>query len=277
MNSVAIQNAYIKCEEVIQSGSKTFYKAFSLLPKADRQAVYAIYTFCRFLDDTVDESDTPKESLMVFLNEFKRFRNGEVLNKPLWIALADVFERYEMDETPFLELAEGMRWDIEKNRYQTLEETEQYSYYVASTVGLMLLPILAPQQPDLRKSAIDLGIAMQLTNILRDVGEDAKRGRIYLPHSWMETYGVTAESLLAGCPSGDFIGLWEEVALRAEHLYDAAIPSFDRYPRESRRALKAAAFLYRGILDAARDNHYDVFTKRAYVSRWQKMKLLATI
>ncbi|WP_290773522.1 phytoene/squalene synthase family protein, partial [Exiguobacterium sp. UBA6282] len=161
MNSMTIQNAYIKCEEVIQSGSKTFYKAFSLLPKADRQAVYAIYTFCRFLDDTVDESDTPKESLLAFLNEFKRFRNGEVLNKPLWIALADVFERYEMDETPFLELAEGMRWDIEKNRYQTLEETEQYSYYVASTVGLMLLPILAPQQPDLRKSAIDLGIAMQ--------------------------------------------------------------------------------------------------------------------
>lgn len=275
MNTV--MNAYATCEETIQNGSKTFYKAFSLLPKQDRLAVYAIYTFCRFLDDAVDESETPKESLESFLEEFRLFRSGQSLKTPLWIALGDVFERYEMDETPFLELAEGMRWDIEKNRYQSLAETEQYSYYVASTVGLMLLPILAPGQPELRQSAIELGIAMQLTNILRDVGEDAKRGRIYLPKEWMDEYDVTSESLLVGRPSGDFVGLWEELALRAEHLYDAAAPSFDCYPKESRRALKVAALLYRGILDAARDNQYDVFTKRAYVSRWQKMKLLATI
>ncbi len=272
-----VTNAYLVCEQTIQGGSKTFYKAFSLLPRQDRMAVYAIYTFCRHLDDTVDESATPKESLAEFLEEFRLFRSGHSINKPLWIALADVFKRYEMDETPFLELAEGMRWDIEKNRYHSLEETEKYSYYVASTVGLMLLPILAPKQNDLRESAIQLGIAMQLTNILRDVGEDAKRGRVYLPKDWMDQYGVTTESLLTGTPSGDFAGLWEALALRAEYLYDAATPSFDRYPKESRRALKVAALLYRGILDAARDNQYDVFTKRAYVSRWQKMKLLATI
>ena len=158
-----VTNAYLVCEQTIQGGSKTFYKAFSLLPKQDRMAVYAIYTFCRHLDDTVDESATPKESLAEFLEEFRLFRSGHSINKPLWIALADVFKRYEMDETPFLELAEGMRWDIEKNRYHSLEETEKYSYYVASTVGLMLLPILAPKQNDLRESAIQLGIAMQFT------------------------------------------------------------------------------------------------------------------
>lgn len=271
------EKAYDYCEGVIQQGSKTFYKAFSLLPKADRQAVNAIYTFCRCLDDTVDESPNPKESLTAFLSEFERFRSGERIEQPLWLALRDVFDRYDMEEMPFLELAEGMRWDITKSRYRTLEETERYSYLVASTVGLMLLPILAPGRKDLKEGAIQLGIAMQLTNILRDVGEDARRNRIYLPGELLERYGVSDESLLRGNPTGDFSDLWESIALRAEELYDQAATTFPSYPSESRRSLRAAALLYRGILDAVRLNHYDVFTKRAYVSNLQKIKLLTKI
>ncbi|MCC9623199.1 phytoene/squalene synthase family protein [Thalassospira sp. MA62] len=276
------QEAYRQCEEIMKKGSLTFYRAFSLLSKPDRQAVMAIYTFCRTLDDAVDESDRPEESLAAFLHDFDRFLAGYDLDEALWVALRDVWKRYDMDVEPFFELAEGMKWDLHKSRYETLEETEQYSYYAASTVGLMLLPILVPNQDEattrqLRQGAIDLGIAMQLTNILRDVGEDLNRDRIYLPRTMMRQYGVSEEMLQQREVTPVFIDLWETLASRAEFLYARARETHHLYPLASRKPVQAAALLYEGILDAARANRHDVFTKRAYVSTLQKGKLLAKL
>nr|WP_240542847.1 phytoene/squalene synthase family protein [Exiguobacterium qingdaonense] len=266
----------------MKKGSLTFYRAFSLLSKPDRQAVMAVYTFCRTLDDAVDESDRPEESLATFLHAFDRFLAGDHQEEALWIALRDVWQRYEMDVDPFFELAEGMKWDLHKSRYETLEETEQYSYYAASTVGLMLLPILVPNQDastkrQLRQGAIDLGVAMQLTNILRDVGEDLTRDRIYLPRAMMRQYGVSEEMLRQREVTPSFIQLWEALAARAASLYEQARETHHLYPPASRKPVQAAALLYEGILDAARANRYDVFTKRAYVTTLQKGKLLAKL
>ena len=276
------QEAYRQCEAIMKKGSLTFYRAFSLLSKPDRQAVMAVYTFCRTLDDTVDESEHPEKSLAMFLDEFHRFLAGEEQDNALWIALRDVWQRYDMDVTPFFELAEGMKWDLHKSRYETLEETEQYSYYAASTVGLMLLPILVPNpeeetKQELRQGAIDLGIAMQLTNILRDIGEDLRRDRIYVPQTLMRQYGVTESDLKKPEVTPAFIQLWEEMAGHAEKLYARARTTHHLYPVASRKPVQAAALLYEGILDAARSNGYDVFTKRAYVSTMQKGKLLAKL
>lgn len=276
------QEAYRHCEQVMKKGSLTFYRAFSLLSKPDRQAVAAVYTFCRTLDDAVDESERPEKSLTLFLAEFDRFLAGEQLTDALWIALADVWKRYEMDVEPFFELAEGMKWDLHKTRYATLEETEKYSYYAASTVGLMLLPILAPDvdaigREQLKQGAIDLGIAMQLTNILRDVGEDLDRNRIYVPQSLLTEFGITEEALFARQVTPTFIDVWETIARRAKELYERARKTHHLYPPTSRKPVAAAALLYEGILDAARQNEHDVFTKRAYVSTLQKGKLLAKL
>ncbi|MFN4214373.1 phytoene/squalene synthase family protein [Exiguobacterium sp.] len=276
------QEAYRQCEEIMKKGSLTFYRAFSLLSKPDRQAVTAVYAFCRTLDDAVDESDRPEESLAEFLQAFDHFLSGAEQTDALWVALRDVWERYEMDVEPFFELAEGMKWDLHKSRYETLEETEQYGYYAASTVGLMLLPILVPRpeeamKAELRQGAIDLGIAMQLTNILRDVGEDLNRDRIYVPRDVLERHGMTEADLLARTVSPAFIDVWETLAQRAEMLYASARKTHRLYPPASRKPVQAAALLYEGILDAARQNEYDVFTKRAYVSTLQKGKLLARL
>ena len=276
------QEAYRHCEDVMKKGSLTFYRAFSLLSKPDRQAVAAVYAFCRTLDDAVDESDRPEESLTDFLTEFDRFLAGEHLTDALWVALRDVWGRYDMDVEPFFELAEGMKWDLHKTRYATLEETEQYSYYAASTVGLMLLPILAPDvdatgRHQLKQGAIDLGIAMQLTNILRDVGEDLDRDRIYVPQSLLAEFGVAEADLFARQVTPAFIDVWETMARRAEHLYVRARETHHLYPATSRKPVSAAGLLYEGILDAARQNGHDVFTKRAFVSTIQKGKLLAKL
>lgn len=276
------QEAYRQCEEIMKKGSLTFYRAFSLLSKPDRQAVMAIYTFCRTLDDAVDESDRPEESLTEFLTAFDRFLAGYEQDEALWVALRDVWQRYDMDVDPFFELAEGMKWDLHKSRYETLEETKQYSYYAASTVGLMLLPVLVPHSNEtakrrLRQGAIDLGIAMQLTNILRDVGEDLTKDRIYLPRTLMRQFGVTEADLQGRHVTPSFVQLWESVAEQAESLYARARETYYLYPLASRKPVQAAALLYEGILDAARANDYDVFTKRAYVSTLQKGKLLARL
>lgn len=276
------QEAYRQCEEVMKKGSLTFYRAFSLLSKPDRQAVATVYTFCRELDDAVDESDHPVESLERFLQEFNLFLDGHHQEKALWNALRDVWQRYEMDVDPFFELAEGMKWDLHKTRYETFDETEQYSYYAASTVGLMLLPILAPavkgaEREQLKQGAIDLGIAMQLTNILRDVGEDLNRNRIYLPDSLLRERGIKEAALFDRAVTPEFIQVWETIAKRAEVLYERAGTTHHLYPLSSRKPVQAAALLYKGILDAARSNEYDVFTKRAYVSTLQKGKLLARL
>lgn len=274
-----VKKAYQACEEVIQLHSRTFHKAFSLLPDEKRQAVWAIYAFCRTVDDLVDEGVQPEKDIARFKGEFEQFLAGNYDREHfMWTALADVFNRYPMNQQAFHDMIRGQEMDLTVSRYETMEELLDYCYHVASTVGLMLLPVLAPEKTErLRDDAIYLGLAMQITNILRDVGEDLGRDRIYLPAECMKRYGLTEEMLKAETVNPSFILVWEHLAKEAEELYKKALQSIDEYPVYSRTPVKGALYLYRAILSAIRRNHYQVFGKKHSISLKEKKQILAQL
>ncbi len=274
-----LKQAYSYCERIIADNSKSFYKAFSLLPKDKRKAVWAVYAFCRRVDDIVDEGSQPETELRAFQREFDEFLSGSVRwNDPMWRALEDVFESYDMDATAFYGLIKGQEMDLTIHRYRTLDELIDYSYHVASTVGLMLLPILAPgRTAQLKEGAISLGYAMQITNILRDIGEDFSMGRIYLPEEIMRKYGLAEEALENGIVSESFIQVWEELAETAEFHYGRAFETIGDYPLSSRLPVKGAALVYREILVTIRSKEYTVFNQKHYVTEDSKQSILACL
>lgn len=265
-----LTNAQHTCASIIQKNSQSFYAAFKDLPKAKRNAVFAVYAFCRAADDAVDltHDSEPLDRLEAWINHW----NDEVdPDDAIQVALSDAVQRFQLDPVPFKEQLHGQRLDLNFKQPQTDEELFQYCYYVASTVGLMLLPILATKHhPELRQEAIDLGIAMQLTNILRDVGEDARNGRCYLPQLRMtpaiqhaiETSQVTPE----------FISLWESLATIAEDYYKRGLRSLHRYDKDSILALAKSAVYYKGILNAVRQANYNCLTQRAYVRDFDTLR-----
>ncbi|PYZ98525.1 phytoene synthase [Alteribacter lacisalsi] len=276
---LSVNEAYSRCRTVIERHSKTFAKAFGHLPEEKRQAVWAVYAFCRTADDIVDEGENPGTEIVKFKDQFHSFADGRIPEKNyLWIALQDTFSRFEMDVQPFYDMIEGQQMDLIKKRYAALEEVKHYSYHVASTVGLMLLPILAPAKKDrLREGAISLGIAMQLTNILRDVGEDLERDRIYLPEDVMDKHGLNHDMLTSRQVSPAFIAVWEELAEDALRFYDAGLASINEYPVDSKIPVKAAALFYREILRSVRNNGYEVFRQRAFVSAEEKTHIMKAV
>ncbi|MFI8686641.1 phytoene/squalene synthase family protein [Rossellomorea sp. NPDC077527] len=274
-----ISEAYDQCENIIKLHSKTFYRAFSLLPKDQKKAVWAVYSFCRKVDDIVDEGMSPSEELSQFEVEFESFLKGDYnQNELMWVALDDVFKRYNMDVQSFRDMIKGQRMDLGERVYVKMDDVLDYSYHVASTVGLMLLPILAPgKEQYLREDGIHLGYAMQLTNILRDIGEDLERGRLYIPQDLLVKYEYTINDLVEHRANEAFCSIWEEMAELAEDYYDKAFRTMHLYPVYSRTPVKGAALLYRAILDEVRGNHYNVFSKKHFVSRDAKEKIISSI
>lgn len=273
---------YLFCQEVIKRHSKSFYYAFSKLPKNQAEAVYAVYAFCRDADDAVDEATTKEEQLHRLdrlEEELRLFEHGQEKSTPVWRALRDVFTRYPMDIEPFYSQLHGQRQDIEFVQPETLEELETYSYYVAGSVGLMLVPILASTPSEkIKQSGVSLGIAMQLTNILRDVGEDLTEiNRVYLPHDLMEKHGYSHKSLVKKEITPSFINLWEEIAQRSEYLYDAFQKQIFMFEEDSRLPVLTSAKVYRGILDAVRKKKYDCFSREQTVSFLEKERLLREV
>ncbi|WP_285803862.1 phytoene/squalene synthase family protein [Alkalicoccobacillus plakortidis] len=274
-----LEDAYQDCHKIINRHSKTFSKAFSLLPAAKRKAVWAIYAFCRSVDDIVDEGANPHEELAEFEKQFELFLNQELpLEQSMWLALDDVFKKFDVNKQAFTDMIKGQQMDLVKNRYYTMEEVEEYSYYVAGTVGLMLLPVLAPNNhKQLEAGGKSLGTAMQITNILRDIGEDIQRGRIYLPSDLMDLFGVTEEQIKASEVTDSFIELWEHMATRAEDLYKLALESIEYYPIDARMPVKGAAYMYRAILNSVRRNQYQVFTTRSFITQEEKQNILSQL
>ncbi|MEK4521514.1 phytoene/squalene synthase family protein [Psychrobacillus sp. FSL W7-1493] len=273
-----VKDYYRYCEEVIKKNSRSFYFAFSQLPEDKANAVFAIYTFCRRADDSVDENGSKvrqKEELERLKKELQLFEKGEEIQHPMWLALRDVFNRYNMSIEPFYEQLEGQRMDINFTEPMTLKELEKYSYYVAGTVGLMLLPVLAQGSSiDLTEQAISLGIAMQITNILRDIGEDYQvKNRIYIPQSLLASELYSADDLKNASINSSFIRIWESLAHHAEELYDHFFHSIFYFDEDSRFQVLLAAKVYRGILNAVRKNNYDCFHVKNYVSPTEMQKI----
>lgn len=266
-----LEQDYNYCRRIIQSHSKSFYYSFLQLPEDKANAVFAIYTFCRYADDSVDNATSTSEqfaNLLQVEKELDLFVAGCEIDHPLWRALRDVFHRYDMELQPFYDQLTGQRKDIYFNQPQSIEQVEKYGYYVAGSVGLMLLPIIATRMHKyLQCAATRLGIAMQLTNILRDIGEDyQERGRVYLPKDLMEQKGYTESNIATSTINKDFIDIWEKLAERAERLYDLVLEEIQYFDEDSRLPVGLSAKVYRGILSSVRDNDYDCFHTRNYVS-----------
>lgn len=272
-----LQWDYLYCENIIKKHSKSFYQAFSKLPSEKAQAVYAIYAFCRYADDSVDEtrdSSKQKENWSTLYHQLQLFEKGEEVDHPIWRALRDVFTRYEMNITPFYDQLKGQQMDIFFEQPKTMEELEEYCYYVAGTVGLMLLPILATENHQhLKHYAVHLGKAMQLTNILRDIGEDYRNNRIYLPETFFQRGYYTNQDLADHKINGTFIEIWESIANRSEELYQLFYAGIESFDQDSQLHVLLSAHIYKEILTAVRENGYDCFYKRNYVSKEKMMQL----
>ncbi|GAK01890.1 phytoene synthase [Geomicrobium sp. JCM 19037] len=277
-NLAQLERDYTYCESIIKENSKSFYFTFKQLPKEKAKAVFAIYTFCRFADDRADQHAPANKRLHEvdqLEHDLSLFQKGYVIDQPMWRALRDVFQRYEMDIQPFFDQIKGQRMDIAFERLETVEDVEQYSYYVAGTVGLMLLPIIASETDrDLTSQAISLGIGMQFTNILRDIGEDYREmSRVYLPVQEMNRFAYTIEDLSTSTINDNFIMLWEQMAARAESRYDEFMSELHHFDADSQLPVGYASTVYRAILNAVRDNDYQCFTTRNYVRKEEMIRL----
>ncbi|MCI5774958.1 MAG: phytoene/squalene synthase family protein [Aerococcus sp.] len=263
------------CERIIKQQSKSFYAAFSRLPELKAQAVYAVYAFCREADDAIDEQHDPTliDQMSAQLDRMReglakqrsaRQVFGEDTEASTWRALMVAFQVFDLEFEPFADLLDGQRQDVQFAQPQTETDLSAYSYYVAGSVGLMLLPILSEQAQDIQEPAKQLGEAMQRTNILRDIGRDLVIDRVYLPVETMKRFSVTHEMLERHVLNQSFIDLWEYEARLAEAQYQSAYGMVPLIDDDCREALLVAALVYRENLEVARSHHYAVFntTKR---------------
>lgn len=256
------------CRAIAHRHSKTFYWSSLFLPAARRRAIWAVYAFCRRTDDIVDR-DAPVAERAAQLDRWEcdvvdafAGRAGD----PVLVALACAVARYRIPLVPALDLVRGVRQDLYVRRYATYDELSAYCDLVAATVGQLILPILGARDPRAEHHAIVLGRAMQLTNILRDVGEDAQMGRLYLPVDDVERFGCSAEAILARTALDErFVALMQFEIARVRALYAQAEPGIAMLEPGSRFTAGVALSLYRAILDRIEANDYDVFGRRAYV------------
>jgi phytoene synthase len=274
-----LDDCYRACGAITRRHSKSFSLSLQFLPRAKRRAIWAVYAFCRTADDIVDRHAAPVGRLAAidaWETELRAAYDGRASN-PIFIAFADAAERYDVPVSAALDLLRGARMDVTVGRYATYADLQRYCYLVASTVGVLVTPILGALDGAAHDDAIALGHAMQLTNILRDIGEDARMDRIYLPADELARFGYTEADLFAGTIDQRFIELMRFQIERARTLYRSAEPGIARLQPESRYTVRLALHLYRGILAAIEANRFDVFSKRAYVSLPAKILTALTV
>jgi 15-cis-phytoene synthase len=270
-----LQRAYDACRSTTAEYAKTFYLGSMLLPMAKRRAIWAIYAWCRNTDELVD--GTGMGTVTIADLERWETRTLQTLqgNPPddslEDLALADVAQQFPLTAEPFVDLIAGMRMDLTQNRYATFAELETYCYRVAGTVGLMSAQIMGYETgQDGTEEAISLGIALQLTNILRDVGEDYRRGRIYLPLEDLQKFGYSEDDLGKYINDQRWKALMEFEIQRAYSYYEKAERGIITLQRDSRFPVWASLIHYRKILKKIQANRYQNFVQRAYVSKTEK-------
>lgn len=262
--------------------ARTFYFASHVLPPQKRADAYSVYAFCRYADDQVDfESDEARQDIaLVRLHDLLDVAYGkepwrENNRFPDWLeAFREVAERRSIPRSYFTDLLLGLKMDRGAVRLQTWPELERYCYHVASVVGLIMVHVLAEPSPDLLEPARDLGTAMQLTNILRDVGEDWDRNRIYLPAKELAAFGLDDQDIAQHRVTPDFRRLMIFQITRARSYYHQAEAGIRKLPADgSRRSARLMSTLYGAILDEIEKADFEVFTRRVKVSGWRKVQL----
>jgi phytoene synthase len=271
-----LMHAYAHCAQLTAVHSRSFHLASGLLPPDKRRAVRALYAFCRITDDLVDNPNPEAQ------RDLEQWREQALSFTPpadqlVALAWADTRRRYHIPPHYVEQLISGVARDFFQLRYQTFEELAAYAYGVASTVGLMSMHIVGFASQEAIPYAVKLGVALQLTNILRDIGEDWQRGRLYLPQEELAAFGLAEEELEAERLSDNWRELMRFQIIRNRQLYQEALPGIGLLHPDGRFAIGAAAELYRAILDDIEANNYDVFHYRAHTSGWGKLRRLPGI
>jgi phytoene synthase len=264
---------WARCEEIARTHGRTFYLASRCLSPAARRAALATYAFCRIADDIVDTAgETGPDAAAASLARW--VEQVENPSDPVALAFAETRARYGIPVQPVYDLLTGIQMDLSPRQYSSWIDLRGYCYHVAGTVGLMVAPILGCRDPKALTHAANLGIAMQLTNILRDVAEDAQLGRLYLPLDEIAAFGCEPEAVLAGRPGGRFPELIAFQIARARDLYDDAGLGIPALSPSGRLTTLMASRLYAGILTEIEALGYDVFRQRARVSSARKVRAL---
>lgn len=264
------------CKVAIRHGSKSFHAASKLLPARVRDPALALYAFCRLADDAVDLVDQKSAAVLRLRDRLEAAYAGRPYDNPADRAFARMIEAHEMPRALPEALLEGFAWDAMERRYDTIGEVRAYSARVASTVGAMMTVLMGVRDADALARACDLGVAMQLTNIARDVGEDAREGRLYLPQDWMREAGLDAEAFLADPQfSRPLAQVIHRLLAEAQRLYWRSEAGIAALPMTCRPAIFAARHIYGAIGKEVRALDYDSVNHRAHTGRGTKLRLAA--
>ena len=266
-----------------KASRSNFSYAFLFLPRPQREALYAVYAFCRVSDDLVDEAAQAApsapggtlERLKVWRAELDACFRGQAQH-PVLQRLAETIQTFRIPRHYFEELLNGVEMDLEKTRYVSFAELEQYCYRVAGVVGLMCIEIFGYRRPETRTYAERLGTAFQLTNILRDLGTDMDRGRLYLPQQDLARFGVTEADIAGRRPTPAFHDLMRFQVARARDFYEAARAALPAQDRHTMLAPEIMGAIYLRLLERIEASGYDVFTRRIRLSDTERMRLALT-
>ncbi|HZD57459.1 MAG TPA: phytoene/squalene synthase family protein [Anaerolineales bacterium] len=272
----ALDEAYAYCDFVTRVNSRSFYAASSFLPYEKRRSIRALYAVCRVCDNIVDK---PVRDRLAKLANWSREALSRNPSPDALIAMAwaDTRRRYHIPQRYTEQLFEGVARDLGQDRYQTFDDLATYAYGVASTVGLMSMHIIGFEGPAALPYAVKLGVALQITNILRDIGEDFRSGRVYLPLEELSAFDLSEQDLSRGLVDDRWRAFMRFQIGRNRQLYAEAWPGVGMLNTDGRMAIAAAAKIYGAILDDIEAHDYDVFQRRAHVSTWKKLSMLPGI
>ena len=277
--SVSVNEAFSYCQSVTRQRARNFYFAFLSLPPEQRRAIYAVYAFCRGCDDYSDDDIEPRRKVEL-LEDYRRQLHACLRGEPsgpVFVALYDVAQRYQIPHQYFDEIIAGVQMDLTVTRYNSFQELYDYCYRVASVVGLICVEIFGYSDPQAKQSAIDLGIAMQLVNILRDIKEDSERDRIYLPLEEMRRFGYTESDLFEGLVNEQFVELMKFQAQRARQYFEQGGRMIPMLPTRSRACPAILRGLYSELLNRIEGTHYNVYETRVRLSTPFKLWLAGKI
>jgi 15-cis-phytoene synthase len=270
MNS-EVAASYAHCRRVARTRAQNFYYSFLLLSREQKDAMCAIYAFMRFCDDLSDEEGGSRVAIERWQSELDEALSGRLPANPLWPAFHDAVTRYAIPRRYFHEMIDGVSSDLGARRIATFDELYQYCYKVASVVGLTIIHIFGFESPRALDLAEKCGVAFQLTNIIRDVREDADRGRMYLPSEDLEGFSVDPAHLEH---DERFIALMRFEAARARRYYDESWPLLDLIQRRSRPSLWALMRIYSRLLERIERSNYDVLDRRIGLPVWEKLSIV---
>jgi len=269
-----VDQSYEYCRRVARSRAKNFYYSFVLLTGQQRKAMCAIYTFMRRCDDLSDEPGATREALERWRAEMVEALAGNVGGHPVWPAFRHTVRRFGIPTEYFHEMIDGVLGDLEPRRFETFSQLYRYCYQVASVVGLTCIHIFGFDTRSALPLAEKCGVAFQLTNILRDVREDAERDRVYLPAEDLERFGVDARDLAEGKRTDEFVDLMQFEAQRARAYYDEAAPLVDLVDPHSQASLWALIEIYSRLLGRIEKTNYDVLSRRVELTGREKVRII---